>query len=897
MPLTPAQVQWEPPGAARASFSPVSSQDAPRLVALQRALTELIAAPFARASELDSALAAFDGDWTRARLGAGGQEWDLYGSWAQLESPQDSLTRSPSRKTASKALKTHIDGMQRLLDFVRSFVAKSGQRILVSAAQKMEPPSPPLDNADLRRMVFIRQYETVAAVEAAQQRRLAPGGLVHLQIHSKPRLGQVNAQLDSNVLGLCELGNELWVCRVLRGAELLCGWDNDHADFFAVTDKTAEEISAARRQPYFSLHKCLLTADDLVSEQHAADLLHLKMLAHPESHKKQVAFGSVVRFPFDCPGAPPGEYALISHESRDPLVKSLHIGAQVHLSGRVYEGNMENVVDFLRNVDKGVAKCPILQLLQDPVAFARGPPEPALPSAYPGNCLGGAAAAAAAEPLGLERSQEAAFQAVISTRAAVVWGPPGTGKTHFLAVTILRLMRAAVGAGQQLHILFTSMSKAAMDELSERIDKLAVGDFPWLAEILRPDDGKLVHRFETQEPSPAAGDIFSKPQIVSVSAGTLWAIKKRCLDSPKGALPYSSPACTRGFDVVMIDEASQMLTPDSALALGVLSEHGRLIVAGDDEQLSPILNLQWPSSGRHIPVHLSILECLRECIKKNPPRNDMPQVQHQLLECRRLNEQLVELSRTIYGRQLTAKNPHLALARVPNAKLPWVPPSHPLHAALSALLECNGSQRPNALLRIRLPSLASPGPTSTDALLDTEAQAAAEIVIGLLMTAHAVDAPGAAAPRALLPRDFFIVAPHRRQRAKVRDLLKDVGLRAGLPLEAVAELQARVDTTEKIQGQECQVVVCCWGSLDHDAVASETDFVLSRRRLNVAVTRARRAAVLLLCDAIETPALTSGALLTRERQSGAQYLLDFGKRASRVEWSSAIAADAASEMD
>jgi hypothetical protein len=67
-------------------------------------------------------------------------------------------------------------------------------------------------------------------------------------------------------------------------------------------------------------------------------------------------------------------------------------------------------------------------------------------------------------------------------------------------------------------------------------------------------------------------------------------------------------------------------------------------------------------------------------------------------------------------------------------------------------------------------------------------------------------------------------------------------------------------------------------------VQAEADFVFDRRRLNVAVTRARRAAVLVIADAVSEPALLAGVLLTRERQRGAQYLADFEEHAAKVDW-------------
>ena len=52
----------------------------------------------------------------------------------------------------------------------------------------------------------------------------------------------------------------------------------------------------------------------------------------------------------------------------------------------------------------------------------------------------------------------------------------------------------------------------------------------------------------------------------------------------------------------------------------------------------------------------------------------------------------------------------------------------------------------------------------------------------------------------------------------------------------------------------------------------------------MAVTRARRAAVLLVADAVAAPALLAGVLLTPERQRGAQYLADFEAAADKIDW-------------
>ncbi len=67
-------------------------------------------------------------------------------------------------------------------------------------------------------------------------------------------------------------------------------------------------------------------------------------------------------------------------------------------------------------------------------------------------------------------------------------------------------------------------------------------------------------------------------------------------------------------------------------------------------------------------------------------------------------------------------------------------------------------------------------------------------------------------------------------------------------------------------------------------VFAESDFILSRRRLNVAVTRARRAAVLIVADAVANPPPECGVLLSKQKGEAAQFLADFCASAETVEW-------------
>jgi hypothetical protein len=69
-----------------------------------------------------------------------------------------------------------------------------------------------------------------------------------------------------------------------------------------------------------------------------------------------------------------------------------------------------------------------------------------------------------AAPLVLMHSQSQAAMRVLSHRFSVIWGPPGTGKTHTIALSLLRLLdvRRRSGIREQTVVFITAMTHAAI---------------------------------------------------------------------------------------------------------------------------------------------------------------------------------------------------------------------------------------------------------------------------------------------------------------------------------------------------------------------------------------------------------------------------------------------------
>lgn len=75
-------------------------------------------------------------------------------------------------------------------------------------------------------------------------------------------------------------------------------------------------------------------------------------------------------------------------------------------------------------------------------------------------------------------------------------------------------------------------------------------------------------------------------------------------------------------------------------------------------------------------------------------------------------------------------------------------------------------------------------------------------------------------------------------------IVKNDALRCLLKRER--DWEPRSDTVDKMQGQEAQAVIVSYGVADPEYAAQEAEFIYSRNRLNVAITRAKSKCVIIL---------------------------------------------------
>ncbi len=106
-----------------------------------------------------------------------------------------------------------------------------------------------------------------------------------------------------------------------------------------------------------------------------------------------------------------------------------------------------------------------------------------------------------------------------------------------------------------------------------------------------------------------------------------------------------------------------------------------------------------------------------------------------------------------------------------------------------------------------------------------EAEVVVELILSLLM-------------REVIPEEIGVVVPYRAQSRLIRSLLR----RNLMDDETVQKLV--VDTVERMQGQERDVVLVSFATASPKFAAQVADFLFQPQRLNVAVTRPRTKLIL-----------------------------------------------------
>lgn len=150
-------------------------------------------------------------------------------------------------------------------------------------------------------------------------------------------------------------------------------------------------------------------------------------------------------------------------------------------------------------------------------------------------------------------SQRKAFQFILKNNFSIIWGPPGTGKTYTLALSMLRLLEIMGRISKcktPYRILMTAFTNAAILNFLEKFNKLKK-ERESLKDIQRSEWLELTEIIVLKQEND---NNFPDPNTIkcySIICGSVWQIHK-------WQEKFQSKFKNFFFDLLLIDEASQL---------------------------------------------------------------------------------------------------------------------------------------------------------------------------------------------------------------------------------------------------------------------------------------------------------------------------------------------------
>lgn len=432
----------------------------------------------------------------------------------------------------------------------------------------------------------------------------------------------------------------------------------------------------------------------------------------------------------------------------------------------------------------------------------------------------------------LNPSQVEAVSACATGQLSIIWGPPGTGKTD----TLVAFLHAVIREGRQRRILISGPNYRTVEEIFFRLLRnldfdLNVNCSAFLAYSPSrtprtvPAVGNHLNAVSLRltASDPEYGNLMSAggdPNQTVVVATTAHAVTRLAQDVAHNEL-------SEIFDLVVLDESSQIPVTLALRPLATLRSNAQLIIAGDNLQMPPIHHLDPPKGAEYLVGSIQKYLTTRFGI-----------VQQELLVNYRSNQELVDYAKSIgYPEKLAAYSPVKNLVPLSDVTiLPPLPANLPASDAYSLLLD---PQK-------QVCAFVHDDPVSSQA---NEVEAGIVAALAFLLRnsiARELSNDNGGSPTAYTDHEFFesgvgIVTPHKAQKALVIKKLADQ-----FPNADPQSIFDAVDTVERFQGGERNTILVSFGVGDTDIIEGEEEFLLQMERTNVAVSRAKAKCIILM---------------------------------------------------
>jgi hypothetical protein len=437
----------------------------------------------------------------------------------------------------------------------------------------------------------------------------------------------------------------------------------------------------------------------------------------------------------------------------------------------------------------------------------------------------------------LNQSQLDAVRATAAKQLSIIWGPPGTGKTDTLAA----LLHSVVREGKQRKILLTGPNYRTVEELADRLasnlkkDTAASCDFYWV--YSRSREPKIAPTVGTHVDlrsfSIDSEDALAMIQsLQDPSRMTIIATIAHIVNQVVERVGTGSGQIQEIFDLVVLDESSQVPVTLALRPLCALRASGQLVIAGDHLQMPPILSLEPPAGAEYLVSSIQTYLIERFGVQRQ-----------ELLINYRSNQDLVDYAKTLgYPSKLFAYNVQKDLYPIKSTDtvIATLPSYLPTTEAYKVLLD--PLKRVSALIH-------------DDQISSQANEIEAGLVAGIAYCvrhsmARELETGAGGTKTEFDDASFFdfgigIVTPHKAQKALVVRVLIKL-----FPTVDPQKIYDSVDTVERFQGGERQTIIVSFGVGDTDIIEGEEAFLLQMERTNVAVSRAMAKCIILMPKAL-----------------------------------------------
>lgn len=410
--------------------------------------------------------------------------------------------------------------------------------------------------------------------------------------------------------------------------------------------------------------------------------------------------------------------------------------------------------------------------------------------------------------MSMNSDQKAAVSKVMSAKDyALVLGMPGTGKT----TTIAHIIRTLVAKGKS--VLLTSYTHTAVDNILLKIKNDNIG-------VLRIGASAKIHP-----------EVRQFATLAAETKDSLEELERSWTEPPVVAttcLSINHPLFNRRiFDYCIVDEASQITLP---VCLGPIRMSQKFILVGDHYQLPPLVqNKQAAEGGLDTSLFKLLCEAHPQAVVS---------LEHQYRMC----ADIMLLSNTfIYSGRLKCGTPSVASRQLTLPNPTGLSAYHKPHSSLTTSTPCPSPTSPTCWLSRTLSPSSPVIFINTDRISPNLETASGPRILNTLEARLVTHLTLSLLSLGVPPSEIGIIALYRSQLALLRSSLSSASQTQTdiVPSTAGVELH----TADRFQGRDKEVVLVSCVRSNEGGVVGE--LLRDRRRVNVAMTRARSKLVIL----------------------------------------------------